>query len=87
MPELCYSITCTLPAVDEYHWYEELRIPKGVRVKGGPKIENSDQVFSVEVVWELCEDHCNLAVEMVEWISEIDNEEERKTWGPGHVTE
>lgn len=73
MPELCHAITCPLPAVDEYHWYED------VEWRGG--------MVRVEVVWGLCEDHCNLAVEMVEWISEIDNEEERATWGPGHVTE
>lgn len=54
----CHSRLCAAPAVDEYHWYQEITGYEGPA--------------TVEVVWELCEDHCNFALEVVEFISSLD---------------
>ena len=67
MSELCQCLACRQPAVDEYHWWEDVEPHKGVRIV-------------VEVCWPLCDTHCDFALEMVEWISNLDDEEERDTW-------
>lgn len=33
-----------------------------------------------EIVWNLCEDCCEFAHDIVEFVSEIDNPQERETW-------
>lgn len=60
----CTTLHCPNPAEDEYHFYEYV-----------PAIGDE-----VEVIWELCEECCAFAVDVVECISELDNEQERRTW-------
>lgn len=64
MPELCYTLNCNLPAEDEYHFYEYV-----------PALG-----YEFEVVWMLCDKCCEFACDVVECISELDNEEERERW-------
>src|SRR5688572_19632686 len=70
MPELCYAMACSKPASGEYHWYEEIVTSEGITVR-------------VEVVWELCDECLTFAEEVVESVSELDNEEEREKWISG----
>lgn len=56
-------ISCSSPADDEYHYWETIS-PYGKEV-------------TVEVVWLLCGECCEFAVDVVESISEIESEVER----------
>lgn len=60
----CASPFCPHPAVDEYHFYQYVLA--------------LDR--TVEVVWPLCEDHCDFALDVVEYISNLDDEKERERW-------
>lgn len=56
-------LCCSRPAEDEYHWYET------IRAYGEEK--------TVEVVWKLCEKCCEFAVDVVESVSNLEEEVER----------
>ena len=53
---------CNAPAEDEYHWFESV-----------PALG-----CEYEVVWELCEKCCEFAVDVVELVSNLDDEVERE---------
>lgn len=62
-------VCCARPADDEYHWYET------VRAYG--------EVAEVRVVWKLCGECCEFAVDVVESVSNLEEEVERwKTESP-----
>lgn len=56
----CTTLHCPNPATDEYHWYEEIDY-KGV-------------TGTVEVIWVLCDECLTFAEEVVECISNLDDE-------------
>lgn len=62
MSESCFAYNCNLPAEDEYHFYSYV-----------PALEGE-----FEVVWKLCEGHCEFAIDVVECISNL--EEEVREW-------
>ena len=64
MFDLCYTLNCNTPATDEYHFYQY------VPALGG----------EYRVVWMLCDSCCEFACDVVECISNLDNEEERERW-------
>ena len=64
MPELCYTLNCNQIADDEYHFYQYV-----------PALNRE-----MEVTWLLCEKCCEFACDVVECVSNLDNEQERETW-------
>ncbi len=67
MPELSYPcVACHKPAADEYQWYTD----------DGEYGDGAGQA----ITWHLCEECCDFAIDVVECISELDNEEERALW-------
>ena len=61
LPEQCYCYNCPNPGDDEYTYMEYV-----------PALERE-----FPVTWKLCASHCEFAVEMVECISNLEDELER----------
>lgn len=61
MPELCFTLNCNSPGDDEYTFMEE----------------DDEQGFAFQVTWKLCRECCEFAIEIVECVSNLEDELER----------